>query len=73
MKQRSMWAEDVAVFLTSNPHLLNGGEKQAWRQEGIGPLRRNVPVRGINKSTEGRKHITLAQGRERQYKGMLYG
>lgn len=48
------------MFLTSNPHLLNRTEKQAWRQAGIRPLRRNIPVRGINKTTEGRKHTTLA-------------
>lgn len=55
-----MQAEKVAVFLTSNPHLLNRTEKQAWRQAGIRPLRRSVPVSGINKTAERRKHTTLA-------------
>lgn len=55
-----MWAEEVAMFLTSNPQFLNRTEKQAWRQAGIRPLRRSIPVRGINKTTEGRKHTTLA-------------
>lgn len=58
-----MQAEEVAMFLTSNPHLLNRTEKWAWRQAGIRPLRRSVPVRGINKSTEGRKRTMLAQWR----------
>ncbi|KAK5891987.1 hypothetical protein CesoFtcFv8_012412 [Champsocephalus esox] len=53
---RSMPEEEVAMFLTSNPHLLNSTEKQAWRRAWIRPLRRSIPVRGINKPTEGRKH-----------------
>ena len=55
-----MPAEEVAVFLTSNPHLLNRTGKRAWRRAGIRPLRRSAPVSGINKTAEGRKHTTLA-------------
>lgn len=58
--RRSMPAEEVAVFLTSNPHLLNRTGKRAWRRAGIRPLRRSAPVSGINKTAEGRKHTTLA-------------
>lgn len=55
-----MQTEEVAMFLTSNPHLLNRTEEWAWRQAEIRPLRRSIPVRGINKTAEGRKHTTLA-------------
>ncbi|KAI4811050.1 hypothetical protein KUCAC02_013973, partial [Chaenocephalus aceratus] len=37
---RSMPEEEVAMFLTSHPHLLNSTEKQAWRRAWIRPLRR---------------------------------
>ena len=59
-----MQAEEVATFLTSNPQLLNRTEKWAWRQAGIRTLRKSIPVRGINKSTEERKHTMLAVWRE---------
>lgn len=55
-----MQAEEVAMFLTSNPHLLNRTETRAWRQAGIRPLRRSIPVRGINKTAEGKKPTPLA-------------
>lgn len=55
-----MRAEEVAMFLTSTPHLLNRTENGAWRQARIRPLRRSALVSGINKTAEGRKHTTLA-------------
>lgn len=58
-----MHAEEVAMFLTSTPHLLNRTEKWAWRRAGIRPLRRRALVSGINKTAEGRKH-TLAVWRD---------
>ena len=69
-----MWAEEVAMFLTSNPHLLNRTEKPARRRAGIRPLRSRAPVNGINKTAEGRKqNVSSVEGSERRYKGMLYG
>lgn len=69
-----MQAERVAMFLTSNPNLLNKAEKWAWRQAGIKPLRRSVPVSGMNKTPEGRKHTSaVCMWGGRGYKEMLYG
>ena len=45
-------------------YLLNGTEHQARKWTGVRPLRRSIPVRGINKSIEVRKHTTLAVWRE---------
>lgn len=58
-----MQAEAVAVFLTSTLPLLNRMEKWAWRQAGIRPLRRSVPVSGINKTAKRRKHTVLVEWR----------
>lgn len=63
-----MQAEEVAMFLTSTPRLLNRPEKWASRQAGIRPLRRTAPVSGINNTAEASKHTMLAVGR-----WMLYG
>lgn len=59
----SMQAEEatphvVAMFLTSNLHLLNRIESWAWRRAQLRPLRKSTPVRRINKSSESQKHTT---------------
>ncbi len=65
-----MRAEEVAMFLTSNPYLLNKSENWAWRQAGISPLRRSVPVSGMNKPAEGRKHVSSGEGETVQRDGI---